>query len=479
MKSAPVKEQSFLHTSAPDLKKELVNGLFVLFRTAELYNSNHPSFQNPAQHLLSVISRLQDGEGKVDLETLDGHLFVNDARLKFDLEGYTAGKFLIGVLSSHHLGGLSFETGLTQDELNRFVFTFKKAPEDQAALLELFEQEKIEQIIPRKKKEENPVLRKEKLHTSREAARKTFTTAVALVETTMASARAGKGFNLLSAKRVVQELVDQVAEDETALMELAALLHFDNHTYAHSVNVAVLSVALGTRLGLDKKMLALLGFAALFHDIGKVKLPLDLLNKLDSYDEEDWKQMRRHPVLGAKTLMLNRGTDEFTARAAEVAFMHHINYDTNGYPILSEKRVPGILPMIVKICDTYEALTSGRVYFKTPFTPDQVLQKLIGGMGTMYDPLLLKIFVSTIGVFPVGSLVLLDTAEIGIVYKTNPDNVYRPKVRLIADANGAKTGFEIVDLSERDQATGQYSRNIKRILNSQDYGIDLTRLVLQ
>jgi len=475
MSTAAVKEQRSIQTSAPDLKKELVNGLFVLFRTAELYDSSHPSFQNPAQQLFSVISRLQDGEGKVDLETLDGHLFVNDLRLKFDLEGYTAGKFLIGVLASHHLGGLSFEPRLTQEELNRFVFIFKKAPEDPAALLELFEQEKVEHIVPKTKKEENLV----EHQTSREAARKTFTTAVALVETAMSAVRAGKRFNLPSAKRVVQELVDQVVEDEAALMELAALLHFDDYTYAHSVNVAVLSVTLGTRLGLDKKALALLGFAALFHDIGKVKLPLELLNKPDDFDEEDWKQMRRHPVLGAKTLMLTRGTDEFTARAAEVAFMHHINYDTKGYPVLSMKRVPGIFPMIVKICDTYEALTSGRVYFKTPFTPDEVLQKLIGGMGTMYDPLLLKIFVSTIGVFPVGSLVLLDTNEIGIVYKTNPDNIYRPKVRVIVDAAGQKTEFTLVDLSERDQASGQFSRNIKRLLNSQDYGINLSRIALQ
>jgi len=275
----------------------------------------------------------------------------------------------------------------------------------------------------------------------------------------------------------VQELVDQVVADEAALMELAALKHYDGYTYAHSVNVAVLSISLGTRLGLDKKSLALLGFGALFHDIGKVKLPADLVNKPSQYNEDDWKQMRRHPVFGAKTVILTRGTDDYTGRAVEIAFLHHVNYDKTGYPELSEKTVPGIFPMIVKICDSFNALSSGRIYFNKPFSPDEVIQKLIAGMGTQFDPLLLKIFVSTVGVFPIGSLVLLDTGEVGIVYKTNPENIYRPKVRVIAEPSGQTTDFRVVDLSERDQNSGQFVRSIKRLLNSHDYGLDLSKFL--
>lgn len=474
-----VKEKETIHSSTADLKKELVNGLFVLFRTAELYEANHPAFQKQSGHLFSLVSRLRQAEGGVIIETMDGHLFANDVRLKFDLEGYAASRFLIELFARYKMGGICFEPNLSGEELDRFIFLLRKAPEDPAELLEALAKENIQHITLKRERVAEKTVRKEKLQDSRETARKTFSMAVGLVEATMAAARAGKGFNFLSAKRVVQDLVDQVMEDEAALMELAALLHFDNYTYAHSVNVAVLSVALGSRLGLDKKMLALLGFGALFHDIGKVKLPADLVNKPAEYDEEDWKLMRRHPILGAKTLFFSRGTDEFTGRAGEVAFMHHINYDLTGYPVLKEKRVPGLFPMIVKICDSYNALSTGRVYFKTPFTPGEVVKKLIAGMGTMYDPIILKIFISTVGVFPVGSLVLLSSGEIGIVYKTNPDNIYRPRVRLIADSSGQKTGFQVVDLSERDQASGEYSRNITRLINSQEYGIDLSQFLFE
>lgn len=476
-KPATVKPPAPVSEKGLDLKRELVNGFFVLFRTAELYAASHPSYQKQAEHFFATVTGLQEAEGSVLLETLDGHLFVNDARLKFDFEGFAASKFVVGLLASHNLGGFSFEAGISREELDRFVALFKKPPEELDGLPDLFSREQITHIVPKQKAEKEDPKKIEKLEGSRAAARKTFATAVSLVETTMATARTGKGANLNAAKRVVQELVDQIMSDEAALMELAALKHYDNYTYAHSVNVAVLSISLGVRLGLDKKTLALLGFGALFHDIGKVKLPADLINKPSEYNEEDWKQMRRHPVLGAKTVILTRGTDEYTGRAAEIAFLHHVNQDKTGYPVLTEKRVPGVFPMIVKICDTFNALSSGRIYFAKPFTPDEVIQKMIAGIGTQYDPLLLKIFVSTVGVFPIGSLVLLDTGEVGIVYKTNPENIYRPKVRVIAGPSGQTSDFQVVDLAERDQNSGQFVRNIKRLLNSHDYGIDLSKFL--
>ncbi|HXF48164.1 MAG TPA: HD domain-containing phosphohydrolase [Verrucomicrobiae bacterium] len=476
-KPAAVKPPAPVSEKGLDLKRELVNGFFVLFRTAELYAATHPSYQKQAEHFFATVNGLLEGEGNVLLETLDGHLFVNDARLKFDFEGFAASKFVVGLLASHNLGGFSFEAGISREELDRFVALFKKPPEELDGLPDLLAREQITHIVPKQKAEKEDPKKIEKLEGSRAAARKTFATAVSLVETTMAAARTGKGANLNAAKRVVQELVDQIMSDEAALMELAALKHYDNYTYAHSVNVAVLSISLGVRLGLDKKTLALLGFGALFHDIGKVKLPADLINKPSEYNEEDWKQMRRHPVLGAKTVILTRGTDEYTGRAAEIAFLHHVNQDKTGYPVLTEKRVPGVFPMIVKICDTFNALSSGRIYFAKPFSPDEVIQKMIAGIGTQYDPLLLKIFVSTVGVFPIGSLVLLDTGEVGIVYKTNPENIYRPKVRVIAGPSGQTSDFQVVDLAERDQNSGQFVRNIKRLLNSHDYGIDLSKFL--
>src|SRR5262245_41660527 len=107
-----VKAPSPSPAQTPDLKRDLVNGFFVLFRTAELYAASHPSYQKQAEHFFSTITALLEGEGSVLLETLDGHLFVNEVRLKFDFEGFAASKFVVGLLASHNLGGFSFEPGI-------------------------------------------------------------------------------------------------------------------------------------------------------------------------------------------------------------------------------------------------------------------------------------------------------------------------------------------------------------------------------
>ncbi|MGE5693597.1 MAG: hypothetical protein ACM3YF_07450, partial [Candidatus Zixiibacteriota bacterium] len=138
---------------ALDFKRELVNGFFVLFRTAELYAANHPSYQKQAEHFFATITGLLEAEGNVLLETLDGHLFVNDARLKFDFEGFAASKFVVGLLASHSLGGFSFEPGICREELDRFVMLFKRPPEELDGLPNLFTQEQIKHIVPKQKAE--------------------------------------------------------------------------------------------------------------------------------------------------------------------------------------------------------------------------------------------------------------------------------------------------------------------------------------
>jgi hypothetical protein len=143
------KEKTASREQAVDLKRELVNGFFVMFRTSELYASNHPSYQKQSEHFLAVITGLQEAEGGVLLETLDGHLFVNEARLKFDFEGFAASKFLVGLLASHNLGGFSFEPGLSREELDRFVALFKKPPEELEGLPDLLAQEQIVHIVPK------------------------------------------------------------------------------------------------------------------------------------------------------------------------------------------------------------------------------------------------------------------------------------------------------------------------------------------
>ena len=199
----------------------------------------------------------------------------------------------------------------------------------------------------------------------RQMARVTFFKAISVVQEMVAGARDGEDINIARTKRVVHSLIDHITRDEQSMIELTAIRDFDDYTYAHSTNVAVYSLTMGVRMEFDRARLSQLGFAALFHDVGKVKLPQDLIRKPDAFDENDWVQMQRHPLLGAKTILRNLKLDIHTARAARAAFEHHINSDFTGYPVLHyARRRPDLFSRIVSVVDCFDALSSGRVYIK-------------------------------------------------------------------------------------------------------------------
>jgi hypothetical protein len=161
-----------------------------------------------------------------------------------------------------------------------------------------------------------------------------------------------------------------------------------------------------------------------------------------------------------------------------VAFEHHLNLDLSGYPEIKKPRELNLFSRIVSIGDAYDAMTSGRVYLKSAISPDEALKKMLYRQGRFYDPVLLKVFINVVGVYPVGTLVFLNTGEMGLVFKVNPDDMARPLVRIIADKNGEIEISLEVDLSEKDRRTGEYSRHIVQSLDPSRYKIDLSRYFL-
>jgi HD-GYP domain-containing protein (c-di-GMP phosphodiesterase class II) len=308
----------------------------------------------------------------------------------------------------------------------------------------------------------------------RRQARDTFFRAITAVKSIILTAERDEPVSVSTTKRVVHSIIDQVSTDESALIELASIKDFDDYTYAHSVNVGIYALTLGSRLGLNRRELSELGFAALFHDIGKVKLPHDLVTKADRFDEFDWDQMRQHPILGAMTIAGTMKLDSYSARAMVAAFEHHVNPDGTGYPALPEQRPTNLYSRIIAIADTFDALTSGRVYIKHPIPPVEVLRKMMYKMSVKFDTFLLKLFVNIIGIYPIGCLVLLSDRRLGIVTRANKHEMNRPVLRLIADRSGVLASPEFYDLAE----PANRSVDIIRCLDPEQYGIDVTAYIL-
>jgi HD-GYP domain-containing protein (c-di-GMP phosphodiesterase class II) len=186
----------------------------------------------------------------------------------------------------------------------------------------------------------------------------------------------------------------------------------------------------------------------------------------------------KHPSWGAHAIFKMKGIDKSSMNSFITAFEHHLNYDLSGYPRLKNRLTLNLLSRIITIADQYDAMTSSRVYSRIPIPPDKALSMIVDRSGTQLDPYLVKIFINMVGIYPLGSLVMLDTNELGLVFdsNTNPDFNDRPRVLILVNSRGEKTK-DMVDLMEKDRE-GNFKRNIVKTLDPNQYKINLAEYLL-
>ena len=307
--------------------------------------------------------------------------------------------------------------------------------------------------------------------------KKTYFNAVSYTKGIMNKMKSGEKINIKKAKRVMESMVDHILEEEQLLLGMTAIKDYDEYTYHHSVNVSILSIALGQRLGLSRKMLTELGMVALFHDTGKTEVPSEVLNKPTNFSDEEWKIIKKHPVWGVRAILKLKKLDELTMKSAIVSFEHHLNFDHSGYPVIRQKMSLDLFSRIVSLADQYDAMTSSRVYSRTPLAPDKALSIMLERSGTQLDPLLFKFFINMVGVYPIGTLVMLDSKELGLITESNQIFPTRPRVLLIMDRQGNRVEGRVVDLTEKDEQES-YIRSIQKTMDPNKYKINLAEYLL-
>jgi HD-GYP domain-containing protein (c-di-GMP phosphodiesterase class II) len=308
---------------------------------------------------------------------------------------------------------------------------------------------------------------------AKERAKRTYAQSVTTTKEVINSVRMGASPNIKKIKRVVQGIVDQILAEETSLMGLTTIRDYDDYTFTHCVNVCIFSVALGRRLGLTRLQLYDLGFAGLFHDIGKSRVPIDIIQKPDMLTEEEWRLVASHPWLGVLALFQLREQSEFPYRSMLVAYQHHMKRDLTGYPRSLRMQDMTFYSKIVAVADGFDAATTRRIYMSEALDPSEVLREMRDNPRRGMDPVVVKAFVALLGIYPVGTFVILDTFELAVVHGANPlqDMVSRPIVRVISDANGNVVHpGTLVDLAERDEA-GNFRRTIIKTGDPDRYGI--------
>jgi len=463
-------EDREVHKSAQDI----INQLSVILRTAQIHDPGNIAVTTTIDKFLLLINPLIESERGITLELVGEFFYINGSRIRYSLEYLLNFDFLVREFKNREIGSVIFKDVIKPDDLKIFLKAFIAAgfaDTPYEKMLEGMEESQGIRIDRLKKVRESEQI------DARKIIKKTYFNAVSYAKGVMTKIKSGEKINIRKAKRVVETMVDQLLEEEQLLLSMTAVKDYDEYTYHHSVNVSILSIALGQRLGLSKKALTELGLVALFHDVGKVEIPYEILNKSTNFTDDEWGVIKRHPIWGVRAILKLRGFDRTTIRSSIVAFEHHMNYDFSGYPKVRNYIELDFYSRIVSLADQYDAMTSSRVYSRIPMSPDKALSIMMERAGTQLDPLLFKFFINMVGVFPIGTLVLLDTKELGLVYESDVVFVDRPRVLIIIDSTGKKVEGPVVNLTEKGE-TGKYFRSIVKTLDPNKYKINLAEYLL-
>ncbi|MGE0469936.1 MAG: HD-GYP domain-containing protein [Nitrospira sp.] len=473
---------------------QLITHLNTLIKTSRIHGRTNAALDKPVETMLTLIQTLAHDQ-PVTLRVQNDFLFLGERHLKVSPQQMLVASSIIDTMNKWKVGGLTFTSSTSSEDLREFAYLFVtldpavKSLDDFRQELKTHEVGSVQLEDPREL-----ALREEvsgagqgsgsgegtepgsKIHHKAQS-KIAYGKAAGAVGNLTQSVRDGGTLNFKQAKRAIQNIVDLMMQDESTLLGLTTLRCHDQYTHNHSVNVSLLSLALANRAGYPKVELADLGLAALFHDMGKSTIPLEVLNKPGEFTEDEWAMMRNHPTEGVLSLTQLRGITNLPARMVAASFEHHMNLDYSGYPKLKTPWKLSLTGRILTIADCYDAMTSSRVYRREPMSPSKVLNMMFSKSGKSFDATLLKLFVNCVGIVPIGSLVMLDTEELAVVLKPamNKSDAERPLVKVITDRQGApiENGEEL-DLTEKDKV-GAYRRSIIRLVDTTEYNFDTSR----
>lgn len=447
-------------------------------RAIRLYPVENAAVQKALGELSVACETLVHTDDGCELRYVGDYLFVNETRIRLMMDNYAAVANILGLLRHAGIGGFSVAR-VPPPSSWIVLLSFVQSPPLEYPIEERLRQlaERLAQASVQDFELSPPTEERggehDEAQTDHERARQTYARTLHVTREVMTSARLGKSRGLKRVKRAVQSIVDAIITDASSMIGMTNLREFDDYTFVHSVNVCILSVALGRRLLLTKAQLLELGLAALMHDVGKSALPLELLNKRGTLTDDERALLQSHSWEGVLTIFgLPIGTGR-PFRAATAAYEHHMRLDLSGYPSSHRTTQLSIYSKIIAVADGFDAATTSRVYQADPWTPADVLRGMRDNTRLGLDQVVVKAFINLTGIYPTGTVVVLDTFEIGIVSHahSDPTAISRPHIRLIFDPQGNRIpDAPLCDLTAVDDL-GVFLRTIIRTESPERHGI--------
>jgi putative nucleotidyltransferase with HDIG domain len=445
-------------TPRTDLADQLLRRFAASVRSAQLYSKSHPIIVRNMAALSAAVQQLHALEPAIVIGIVGDEIIVDDTPIsKAENLGAVSRRLkLLGVER------VTIDRGVTEEEIATFVeavTTLELRPDGESAAFPALPHIRVGRVTVQQKVEGSVDMA---------AFKRLYTEAVSDAESVWESARTEGQPDPTVARTMVDGLAQAVSQNRTALLALTTLKNYDNYTFTHMVNVSILTMGQARALAIDGVLLREFGLAALMHDIGKVRTPLEVLNKPDKLTDAEFSIMKRHTVDGAEIL---RATPDIPALVPVVAFEHHLRIDGTGYPTAVKRPTLNVGTMLCSIADVYDAMRSQRSYQQS-FPSDRVIEVLKRNDGLQFDQHLVRRFVQLVGIYPAGNAVRLDTGELAVVVKIYAPDPHRPQVRVVVDRTGERLALPYdVNLWESGPDEGRPS-SVARAIESSELGID-------
>ena len=429
-------------TTTPALQRadEVLRRLAAAVRAAQLYSKNHPIIARNLEAWSEAIQAVHSVQPSIVIGLAGDEAIVDDMPLR-NPEAWGP---VIRRLQQNGVERVTISRGVTFEQLESFVHALAGDRGPDPLNVPIGEQQPIRGHAASSLLAPFPTLphiRLGRVSSERRAQgqpsdmvtiTRIYRDAASVAGSIWDSARTEGAPDATMARTMIDGLAQVVAEHRTATVALTALKNYDNYTFTHMVNVSILTMGQARALGIEGHRLREFGLAALMHDIGKVRTPLEILNKTEALTDREFELMKRHTIEGAEIL---RRTPDVPTLAPIVAFEHHLRRDGSGYPDGVSRPTLNIGTMLCSIADVYDAMRSQRQY-QGSFPTDRILAVLRARDGQQFDQHLVRRFVQLIGIYPAGNVVRLNTGEIGVVLHVHAPDPYRPRVRIVVDPDG-------------------------------------------
>jgi HD-GYP domain-containing protein (c-di-GMP phosphodiesterase class II) len=434
---------------------DFLKTLYHLSQTARIYDDNNQLIKDSLKKFKDCLLETTREEN-LNINLWRGRFYLSGEKVLYNRENAGLLNELVDYFSERQIGGLQclmISEKASSEELMQFIRLLDASVGQENPFDWLDQNLSAKRLvwieIFRQKEDQPKEAEKDPAKRRRERARKAYAHALTTIQEI--EKVSGSVVGMRKARRLAQTIVDLVREEKSLVLGMSTIKQFDDYTYTHSVNVSLLATALGRHIGLSKVTLEQLCVRALFHDLGKLEISRKILHKEGKLNHEEWQSLQNHPLIGVRKILRMNASKAMRSKIIQGPFEHHLNNDLTGYPKIHFTKKLSLMGKILRIADVYEALTADRVYRPRSFTPDGALRKMWGEIGKYFDPILLKSFISMMGLYPVGSLVELNDGRTALVIdypEGSPKDM--PVIQILMENDqGGLTRGETISLAAR------------------------------